>query len=72
MHQKNGIKTTVGFLTSPDKNPNTAIVKLGNKNSTIEITGISVGGGSFKIIEVDGNEVNFIGNHSYLFVNFFI
>ncbi|UFU00990.1 L-serine ammonia-lyase, iron-sulfur-dependent subunit beta [Radiobacillus kanasensis] len=48
--------------------PNTARIKLGYKDETFELVGISIGGGKVEIIELNGFELHLSGNHPAILV----
>ncbi|CAM3680763.1 L-serine ammonia-lyase, iron-sulfur-dependent subunit beta [Erysipelothrix urinaevulpis] len=59
--QEKGIK--INFIPLADKvsHPNTAKIVMRGDQEKMEVTGISIGGGSAEIIRVDGKEVNIDG-----------
>lgn len=48
--------------------PNTARLKIGDENDSIEIVGISIGGGTIEIIEVNGFELKISGSHPAILI----
>ena len=68
--EKKNIDTMVSFLPSTYQNPNTVVLTVESDHGIISITGISIGGGSFKITDIDGKKVSFTGKTNYLFVNY--
>ncbi|WP_353855790.1 L-serine ammonia-lyase, iron-sulfur-dependent subunit beta [Bacillus sp. Bos-x628] len=48
--------------------PNTAKVKISDANGTLELTGISIGGGKIEITELNGFELRLSGNHPAILV----
>jgi len=62
------IEIIIDFLKSTDKNPNTIVLTIESEKGINSITGISIGGGSFIITNIDGAEVNLGGSVDYLFI----
>ncbi|HLR01844.1 MAG TPA: L-serine ammonia-lyase, iron-sulfur-dependent subunit beta [Virgibacillus sp.] len=48
--------------------PNTARIELGNETESIELTGISIGGGKVEITELNGFELRLSGNHPAILI----
>ncbi len=48
--------------------PNTARLRIGNDTESIELVGISIGGGKVEIIEINGFELRISGNHPAILV----
>ncbi|WP_408010945.1 L-serine ammonia-lyase, iron-sulfur-dependent subunit beta [Pseudalkalibacillus sp. A8] len=48
--------------------PNTARIRLGDKDGDLEVVGISIGGGKIEIVEMNGFELGLSGNHPALLV----
>lgn len=57
-----------GFLSDEEQNPKTVIIKLRTKGGSREVTGISVGGGSFIITNIDGAPVQINGSAYHLLI----
>ncbi len=56
----------------PDKHPNCAVVSFTDPDGghPFSVEGISVGGGSVKIVGINGTRVDFSGKHNLLFVTY--
>ncbi len=48
--------------------PNTARLTIGDGNESIELVGISIGGGKVEIVEINGFELKISGNHPAILV----
>src|SRR5699024_11263602 len=48
--------------------PNTARLQIGNETDSIELTGISIGGGKVEITELNGFELRLSGNHPAILI----
>ncbi|SHK56516.1 L-serine ammonia-lyase [Clostridium cavendishii DSM 21758] len=64
-----GLKFTFKEADLGDEHPNTVkFLILNSKNEHFEITGSSIGGGSIKITNINGNEVEFTGEYPTLII----
>lgn len=61
---------TYEFIVEDEEmdHPNTARVTIGDDESEIELTGISIGGGKIEIIDLNGFELSLSGNYPALLV----
>lgn len=57
-----GIEIAISTDEDPEEHPNTARVKLADEQGSLEIKGISIGGGKIEIREAGGFEVNLTGD----------
>lgn len=66
--KQNGIE--IGFKESDDivEHPNTARVILSDSSQSVEIVGVSIGGGSIKITELNGFKINLYGEYTTVLV----
>lgn len=48
--------------------PNTARLVVGNETESVEVAGISIGGGKIEIVEINGFELKVSGNHPAILV----
>ncbi|GAA0435634.1 MAG: L-serine ammonia-lyase, iron-sulfur-dependent subunit beta [Bacillota bacterium] len=48
--------------------PNTARIVLGNETDTLELVGVSIGGGKVEITELNGFELRLSGNHPAILI----
>src|SRR5699024_1965425 len=48
--------------------PNTARIRVGSEDNTIEVVGQSIGGGKIEVIELNGFELRLSGNHPAILV----
>ncbi|WP_175073197.1 L-serine ammonia-lyase, iron-sulfur-dependent subunit beta [Terribacillus sp. AE2B 122] len=60
--EKQNIKIEFIEDTAATEHPNTARIKLGTKDSSMELVGISIGGGKVEITELNGFELRMSGN----------
>lgn len=65
---KKGI--AVEFIEDNGKSPhpNTARITIGDERESVEMVGISIGGGKIEIIEINGFELKISGNHPALLI----
>lgn len=59
--QEKGIKVNFIPLAEKVSHPNTARIVMRNGDKKLEVTGISIGGGSAEIISIEGRDVNIDG-----------
>jgi|SRR5699024_6604 len=66
--KERGIDIT--FIEDPaaSNHPNTARIVVGNEKQSIELTGISIGGGKVEITELNGFELRLSGNHPAILI----
>lgn len=60
--EKHNMKIEFIEDTAATEHPNTARIKLGTKDSSMELVGISIGGGKVEITELNGFELRMSGN----------
>lgn len=67
-----GVDVEFEQAIDPDKHPNCAVVQFTDRDGRHPFTveGISVGGGSVKIVGINGAKVDFSGKHNLLFVTY--
>ncbi|MEX2103802.1 MAG: ACT domain-containing protein, partial [Bacilli bacterium] len=60
----------VEFIESDEDtdHPNTARIHMSDDNGSVEVVGISIGGGTIEITEINGFTLKMSGNHPALFV----
>lgn len=64
-----GIKLTFKEADLGDQHPNTVkFIIINSKKETFEIVGSSIGGGSIKVSEINGNQVDFTGEYPTLII----
>ena len=56
------------YAVNEDYHPNTAVIELTDGKTTVNMRGVSVGGGRIEIQEVDGMEVSFNGDFNTLII----
>lgn len=63
-------KIDIEFIedTAAVDHPNTARLLIGNDHNSIELTGISIGGGKVEITELNGFQLRLSGNHPALLI----
>ncbi|MCF6137067.1 L-serine ammonia-lyase, iron-sulfur-dependent subunit beta [Pseudalkalibacillus berkeleyi] len=66
--KKERIKVKMTEEDALTDHPNTARIRLGDKDGELEVVGISIGGGKIEIIELNGFELRLSGNHPALLV----
>lgn len=54
--------------TAATDHPNTVRLQIGNEKNSIEVVGISIGGGKVQIIELNGFDLRLSGNHPAILV----
>lgn len=65
---KSGMKLEFFKEEAIPVHPNTAKVKIGDENGELELVGISIGGGTIEIIELNGFALKLSGNHPAILV----
>lgn len=60
--KKQNMKIEFNEDTAATEHPNTARIKLGTEESSMELVGISIGGGKVEITELNGFELRMSGN----------
>jgi len=70
--KEQGYDFSFSYQQNPDKYPNEAKVEFFDEKNelTFSISGSSIGGGNAKIIEINGNKVDFSGKHDMLIVQY--
>lgn len=68
--RKAGLDFTFEFREDIDKHPNYAQIVIPGKERDFTVSGISVGGGKIKIVELNGMEVDFGGRHDLLILEY--
>lgn len=69
--EKEGIEVDFAFLVDPEKHPNYVTIKIHqDPQSPFYISGISVGGGHAKIVDINHNKVEFSGKHDLLILEY--
>lgn len=69
--EKSGIEVDFAFLEDPEKHPNYVRIKIHqDQQSPFYISGISVGGGHAKIVDINHNKVEFSGKHDLLILEY--
>ncbi|AJD90959.1 serine dehydratase subunit beta [Jeotgalibacillus malaysiensis] len=63
-----GIRIKIREEEALTDHPNTARIKLGDKDGEMELVGISIGGGKIEIIELNGFELSLTGHHPAILV----
>ncbi|MDZ5711681.1 L-serine ammonia-lyase, iron-sulfur-dependent subunit beta [Jeotgalibacillus haloalkalitolerans] len=66
--REKGIRIKIREEEALTDHPNTARIKLGDKNGEMELVGISIGGGKIEIIELNGFELSLTGHHPAILV----
>ncbi|MCT2538008.1 L-serine ammonia-lyase, iron-sulfur-dependent subunit beta [Aquibacillus koreensis] len=66
--KEKGIKVRFHEDEASTEHPNTARVKIGDKEGNMELVGISIGGGKVEITELNGFELHLSGNHPAILV----
>ncbi|KIL50431.1 serine dehydratase subunit beta [Jeotgalibacillus alimentarius] len=66
--KEKGIRIKIREEESLTDHPNTARIRLGDKDGDIELVGISIGGGKIEIIELNGFELSLTGHHPAILV----
>lgn len=65
-----GIKLSFKEADLGDQHPNTVkFIMINSKKETFEIVGSSIGGGSIKVSEINGNQVDFTGEYPTLIIS---
>lgn len=65
-----GIKMTFKEADLGDEHPNTVkFIIINSKKQLFEIVGCSIGGGSIKVTEINGNQVDFTGEYPTLIIS---
>jgi L-serine dehydratase len=69
--RKEGIQVKFAFIQDPEKHPNyvTITIQQNHQNPFI-ISGISIGGGHAKIVDINHNKVEFSGKHDLLILEY--
>ncbi len=66
-----GVEFVFHFREDPEKHPNYVTLEFWEENEISQtISGISIGGGHARIIEIDGNKVEFSGRHDMLIMTY--
>lgn len=63
-----GIKINFYEEDSAVDHPNTVRIKMGNASESMELVGISIGGGKVEITELNGFELHLSGNHPSILI----
>lgn len=66
--KEKGIDITFEEEPASRSHPNTARIVVGNESESIELTGISIGGGKVEITELNGFELRLSGNHPAILI----
>ncbi len=66
--RERGIRIKIREEEALTDHPNTARIKLGDKDGEMELVGISIGGGKIEIIELNGFELSLTGHHPAILV----
>ncbi|MFB1081150.1 L-serine ammonia-lyase, iron-sulfur-dependent subunit beta [Jeotgalibacillus sp. JSM ZJ347] len=66
--REKGIRVKIREEEALTDHPNTARIKLGDKDGEMELVGISIGGGKIEIIELNGFELSLTGHHPAILV----
>lgn len=66
--KQHGMEITFLEDTAATDHPNTVRLKIGNDSNSIEVVGISIGGGKVQITELNGFDLRLSGNHPAILV----
>lgn len=66
--EKEGLEITFLEDTAATDHPNTVRLNIGNDNNSLEVVGISIGGGKVQITELNGFDLRLSGNHPAILV----
>lgn len=66
--KEQGVEVELKIVDEAVEHPNTARVKLNDGQGSLEVTGVSLGGGKISIIEVDGFKISLSGESPTLLV----
>ena len=66
---ENGLEYRVILSPEPSEHPNTAVMSLSGESGRVDVTGISVGGGSIEITRINGYGVSFGADYHTLVVS---
>lgn len=66
--KKQGVEIEFFEDTAATDHPNTARLVVGDDEESIEVVGISIGGGKVEIIELNGFELRLSGNHPAILI----
>lgn len=69
--KKEGIEVDFTFLEDPEKHPNYVTITIQqHQQNPFTISGISIGGGHAKIVDINHNKVEFSGKHDLLILEY--
>ncbi|MEI5906136.1 L-serine ammonia-lyase, iron-sulfur-dependent subunit beta [Bacillus spongiae] len=66
--KEKGIRITFHEEEAITDHPNTARINIGDENGSMELVGISIGGGKIEIIELNGFQLKLSGHHPAILV----
>lgn len=66
--EQEGLEITFLEDTAATDHPNTVRLNIGNDNNSLEVVGISIGGGKVQITELNGFDLRLSGNHPAILV----
>lgn len=66
--KQKGIKISFNQNYDSVEHPNTVKIIISNNNKSLEVVGVSIGGGNIKIIELNGFKINLYGEYTTLLI----